>query len=89
MAQGHYWVVTCKNTAYHAEKNPFHGHRIPFGKTDAHSPRPEIPDYIDIPCDDKGCGKTYSYTATEIIRWLGDATLLYAHPLFSLGVRLK
>ena len=54
---------------YHTEKNPFHGYRIPVGKTDAHSPRPTIPDTVEIPCDDPHCGKTYSYTAPEIIRW--------------------
>jgi hypothetical protein len=64
---GHYWVVTCKNTEYHAQRNPFfQGHRIPMGKTDPYSPRPTIPDSIEITCDDAQCGKTYSYSASEI-----------------------
>ena len=88
MAEGHYWVATCKNAAYHSEKNPFHGHRIPIGKTGAHSQRPELPDHIDIACNDKGCGRTYSYSAPEIIRWYGDATLLIPHPLFLLSTSL-
>ena len=49
MARGHYWVVTCKNTKFHSTQNQFHGHRIPIGRTDEHSPRPKIPDYLDIP----------------------------------------
>ena len=82
MTEGHYWAVTCKNTRHHAKKNPLHGHRIPIGRTDAHSSRPAIPDYLDIPCDDQQCGKTYAYTAPEIFRWYGDITLLAPHPLF-------
>jgi len=82
MAEGHYWAVTCKNTRHHAKRNPLHRHKIPIGRTDEHSPRPEIPDYLDIPCDDRQCGKIYAYTAPEIFRWYGDVTLLVPHPLF-------
>jgi hypothetical protein len=80
--EGHYWVVTCKNTKHHSEENPLHGHRVPIGRTDAHSPRPAIPDYLDIQCDYRRCGRTYAYTAPEIIRWYGDMALLVSHPLF-------
>ena len=45
-------------------------------------PRPAIPDYLDIACDDPQCGKTYTYAAPEIFRWSGDLTLLAPHPLF-------
>jgi hypothetical protein len=82
MAHGYFWVVICKNTKSHSAQNPFHGHKIPIGRTDEHSPRPRIPDYLDIPCDDPKCGKTYKYTAPEIIRWEGDALLVFPHPLF-------
>jgi hypothetical protein len=82
MAEDHYWVVTCKNTNYHAEKNPFGGHRVPVGRTDAHSPRPAIAETIDIQCDDSQCHKTYSYTASEIFRWYGDLEPFSSHPLF-------
>jgi hypothetical protein len=82
MARGHYWVVTCKNTKFHSTQNQFHGHKIPIARTDEHSPRPEIPGYLDITCDDPKCGMSYSYTAPEIIRWHGDAPLVPSHPLF-------
>lgn len=82
MAQGYYWVVTCKNADHHAQQNPFHGHRIPVGRADAYSPRPAVSDSIDIPCDDPTCSKTYSYTASEIIRWSGDIPPFVSHPLF-------
>jgi hypothetical protein len=82
MAQGYYWVVTCKNTKYHAEESPFHGQRIPVGKADEHSPRPTIPDFVDVTCDDQQCAKTYSYAAREIIRWSGDAPQFVLHPSF-------
>ena len=78
----YYWVVSCKNLNFHAKKNPFLTHKIPIGRTDEHSPRPAIPDYLDIPCDDPRCGKTYAYTAAEIIRCQGDMTLLVPHPLY-------
>ena len=83
MVQGHYWVVTCKNTEHHAGQNPFHGHRIPIGKTDANSPRPATPETIEIRCDDPTCRKNYPYAASEIIRWVGDAGAFSAHPLFA------
>jgi len=82
MAQDYYWVVTCKNAKYHSDKNPLFGHRIPVGKTDAHSPRPAIPDTLEIKCDDPHCGKTYSYKAREVIRWYGDVPSFLPHPLF-------
>lgn len=82
MPQGHYWVATCKNTEYHVQKNPFHGHRIPVGKTDAHSPLPAVHGTIDIQCDDPLCGRTYSYTGPEINRWYGDLPAFLSHPLF-------
>jgi hypothetical protein len=82
MASDHYWVVTCKNITHHAMQNPLHGHRIPIGKTDAHSPRPATPEMIAIQCDDPTCRNTYPYTASEIIRWLGDVGSFSSHPLF-------
>jgi hypothetical protein len=81
MAQAHFWVVTCKNTEHHAKQNPLHGHRIPIGKTDENSPRPAVPETIKIECNDPTCGKTYSYTASEIIRWYGDTVPFSSHPL--------
>jgi hypothetical protein len=82
MSNGIYWVVSCKNLEFHAETDPFHTHKIPIGRTDEHSTRPTIPDYLDIQCDDKKCGKTYKYTAPEIIRWEGNTILVCPHPLF-------
>jgi hypothetical protein len=76
MAQGHYWVVTCKNYAYHEQKNPFVPHRIPIGNApDYKTPRPEMPDYLNVPCDDKDCGRTFSYAGDEILLWSGDAVV--------------
>lgn len=83
MAQGYYWVVTCKNMDYHSEKNPFHGRRIPVGKTDVHSARPLLPNNLEVQCDDSGCGKTYSYTPAEVIRWYGGGPDFLSHPLFT------
>jgi hypothetical protein len=74
MAQAHFWVVTYKNTEHHAKQNPLHGHRIP-------SPRPAVPETIKIECNEPTCGKTYSYTASEIIRWYGDTVPFSSHPV--------
>jgi hypothetical protein len=82
MSQTYYWVVTCKNIEHHCGKNPFHGYRIPVGRTDPHSPRPCILDKIEIQCDDPECRKTYSYTAPEIILWCGDTPWFPSRPLF-------
>ena len=82
MAQKHSWVVSCKNTKYHNEKNPFHGHRIPVGKAEEHSPHFEFPGTIEVRCNDPACAKTYSYAAPEIILWSGDIPPFVSHPLF-------
>lgn len=82
MADGYCWVVTCKNARLHQEKNPFAGHRIPLGRTDAYSPRPPLPDTLDVRCDDLDCRKSYSYEREEVIRWFGDVAAFLPHPTF-------
>jgi hypothetical protein len=82
MAEDYYWVVTCKNTGLHAEQNPFSGHRIPLGKTEANAPRPGTPDTIKVQCNDPKCSRTHSYEAADIIEWFGDPGAFSPHPLF-------
>jgi hypothetical protein len=82
LAQGYYWVVTCKNTGFHATKNLFNSHRIPLGRTDAYAPRPEIPETLEIVCDDPECGNVYTYSAGDVNRWFGEAASGSSHPLF-------
>jgi hypothetical protein len=82
LAQGYYWVVTCKNIGFHTTQNLFHGHIVPLGRTDAYSARPKILEPLEIACNDSECGRTYSYAPSEVIRWFGDASLVTSHPLF-------
>jgi hypothetical protein len=82
LAMRYDWVVTCKNTGFHATRNLFNSHRIPLGCTDPYAPRPEIPDVLEIVCDDPECGNTYIYSAGEVNRWFRDITLGASHPLF-------
>jgi len=75
------WVVTCKNYEFHRERNPFHGHRIPLGKTDEQMPRPDIPQWLVVRCSD--CSKEFQYDRSEVLRFqLQLPERFIPHPLF-------
>jgi hypothetical protein len=77
----YYWVVTCKNLAFHAQKNPLAGHRIVLAETDERSPHPEIVGTFKARCDD--CGQQYVYEGPDIIRWIGNPGSFTTHEIFS------
>ncbi|PYT57679.1 MAG: hypothetical protein DMG35_19835 [Acidobacteria bacterium] len=79
--QQHYWVVTCKNVAYHQEKNPFALHRIRLAKTEVGARHRDHVGRFSVMCDD--CGKQFTYEAPEVIMWIGPPVLFMPHPLFA------
>jgi hypothetical protein len=54
----YYWVVCCKNTELHREKNPFAGHRIPLAETEVNAPHPSTIGRFSAQCNE--CGREYS-----------------------------
>lgn len=77
----YYWVVICKNHAFHNQQNRFFGHKIPLGETDSFSALPVIDEHFVARCDD--CGREYSYKSSEVLRLpLEYRYDLVPHPLF-------
>jgi len=57
-----YPVVTCKNSTFHQNENPFHGYRI--GLTGEQAKKIEI-DAIVVTCPQ--CGRTSSYSREDLL----------------------
>lgn len=57
-----YLAVTCKNTDYHQNLNPFSGYRIRILERPAKR--------FNVPCD--ACGKTYWYDPEDVLEMSGS-----------------
>jgi hypothetical protein len=76
-----YWVVTCKNTEFHREKNPFAGHRIPLAEAEPHAEHPRVIDHFVASCDE--CGVEYPYEGRNVFKWTGKPVSFAPHPQFT------
>ena len=78
----YYWVVLCKNTAFHFQKNAWFDHLILLGETDAVSPLPPLQSSFIVKCD--RCGREYPYLPGDVLRYeVTPPDAFVPHPLFA------
>jgi hypothetical protein len=80
--QEYYWVVLCKNHAFHRKQSLAARHPILLGETDSVSPPPRLEANFLVTCDD--CGKESTYNPRELLRHQTEPPASFsAHPLFA------